>query len=161
MEGQEVLRAFVMLNVIVFLSLSGSGQKVASEEVPVTVRQAFKDKFPAVKVAEWKLKSDKNYEAEFTLKGTEIAAKFDPAGKWLETESAISHSKVLKAVRNLVAKQFQAYKVVETQSVQRWNEERLIYELHLENSKEIVKAQFSADGAILSQSTKLKSDKKK
>jgi hypothetical protein len=77
-------------------------------------------------------------------------------GKWLETESAISRSQVPKAVRTAVAKQFAAYKVVERQTVQRCNEERLIYELHLENATEVVKAWFSVDGAVLNQSAKPK-----
>jgi hypothetical protein len=116
-------------------------------------------KFPTVKRAEWKIKSDKNYEAEFSLKGTEIAAKFDSAGKWLETESAISRSKVPKAVRKTVDRGFKGYKVIERQSVQRWNEKPLTYELHLGNAREIVKAQFAGDGSILSQSAKPKPEK--
>ena len=59
----------------------------AAAEVPGVVRQAFQARFPAVKEVEWKLKSDRNYEAEFTLKEVEIAAKFDSAGKWLETST--------------------------------------------------------------------------
>jgi hypothetical protein len=46
--------------------------------------------------------------------------------------------------------------VIETQSVERWNEQNLIYELHFENAIEIAKAQFSSEGAILSQSAKVK-----
>ena len=129
----------------------------SADQVPVAVRQAFQAKFPSVKLAEWKIKSDKNYEAEFTLQETEIAAKFDPAGKWLETECEIPASEVPQAVQDTVFKQFKDYKTVETQSVESWNDQRLIYELHLDNGKVIVKAQFSADGIILNQSTKPKS----
>ena len=131
-------------------------QVLTAEQVPAAVKQAFQKKFPAVKLVEWKIKTDENYEAEFTLKGTDIAAKFDPAGKWLETESAIAPSKIPQAVRATIAKQFKGYKVVESQTLQRLNEARPIYELHLENAKEIVKAQFSDSGAILNQSAKPK-----
>ncbi len=51
--------------------------------------EAFQSRFPAVQRTEWKLKSDRNYEAEFTFKRTDIAVKFDTTGNWLETESAI------------------------------------------------------------------------
>ena len=128
----------------------------SAETVPDVVRQAFQEKFPTVKLAEWKLKSDNNYEAEFALDATEIAAKFDPTGKWLETESAIRPDQVPQAVRDIAVKQFMGYNVVETQSVERANDQRLIYELHLDNGQEIVKALFSADGAILNQSAKPK-----
>lgn len=53
------------------------------------MKKGLRQKFPAVKHVEWKIKSDRNYEAEFTLNGTDIAAKFDRTGKWLETESAV------------------------------------------------------------------------
>jgi hypothetical protein len=139
-----------------WLSESAWAQELAPELVPPAVKQAVQARFPTAKAVAWKLKTDKNYEAEFTLKGTEIAAKFDFAGKWLETESAISRSQVPKAVRTAVAKQFAAYKVVERQTVQRCNEERLIYELHLENATEVVKAWLSADGAVLNQSAQPK-----
>ena len=48
--------------------------------------------------------------------------------------------------------------MTERQTVQRRHEERLIYELHLESAKEIVKSQLSADGTVLNQSAKPKSD---
>ena len=129
-------------------------QVLTADQVPAAVKQAMRTKFPDVKSAEWKLKSDKNYEAEFSRKGTSIAAKFDAAGKWLETESAIPRSKLPKAVRATVDKQFKGYKVVETQTLQRCNEDKPIYELHLENAKEVVKAQFSGAGSVLKQSAK-------
>lgn len=140
----------------VWLSESAWAQELAPELVPPAVKQAVQARFPTAKAVAWKLKTDKNYEAEFTLKGTEIAAKFDATGKWLETESAISRSQVPKAVRTAGAKQFAACKVVERQTVQRCNEERLIYELHLEGAKEVLKVWLSADGAVLSQSAKPK-----
>ncbi|HWX20734.1 MAG TPA: PepSY-like domain-containing protein [Candidatus Binatia bacterium] len=159
MKKEKVLSAIVVLLINVFLPLAAPTQVLPADQVPDVVKEGLRAKFPTAKRVEWKLKSDKNYEAEFTLKRTEIAAKFDGAGKWLETESAISWSKVPKIVRDTVAKRFKGYKTVESQSVQRWNEQQLIYELHLENAKEIVKAQFSKDGAVLNQSTKPKSGK--
>lgn len=155
MKSPQIL----ILIATVLLPLAALAQELTADQVPSTVKEACKARFPTVKAVAWKLKTDKNYEAEFTLKGTEIAAKFDSAGKWLETESAIPRSKVPKAVRSTAAKQFAGYKVVEMQNVQRYNEERLIYELHLENAKEIVKAQFSPEGAVLSQSATPKPDK--
>ena len=123
---------------------------------PPPVKQTFVKMFPTVKAAEWKIKSDRNYEAEFMLDNSEIAAKFDPAGNWLETESAIPLSKVPQPVQDTVIRQFKDYQVIETQSVKRLNEKELIYELHLDNGKAIVKAQFSADVVILNQSSKPK-----
>jgi hypothetical protein len=50
--------------------------------------------------------------------------------------------------------QFKGYKTSEIQRLQRWNDDRPIYELHVENAKEIMKLQFREDAAILSRSSK-------
>jgi hypothetical protein len=124
--------------------------------VPEAVRQALQAGFPSVKPTEWKAKAGNIYEAEFILKGTEITVMFDATGKWLETESAIDPAEVPKAVSDAAARRFKGYKVIETQKVEHPDTQHLIYELHFENMKEIVKAQFSDEGAILKQFTKAK-----
>ncbi len=160
MKPQRNFGALMIFAVSVCMQLVVAAQAITPEQVPDEVKQGLQEKFPTVKQAEWKIKADKSYEAEFTLNGTEIAAKFDSTGKWLETESAISRFKVPKSVRDAASRKIGGYKVVERQSVQRWNEERLIYELHLENSNEIVKAQFTEDGKVLSQSAKARPAKR-
>ena len=131
-------------------------QVTAPVAVPASVRQAMRTKFPAATKLEWKLKTDRNYEAEFTRNGGDIAVKFDSTGKWLETESAIAPSKVPAAVTQAVSTQFKGYQQVETQTLQRWNEPALIFELHLANKAEIVKVQFAGNGTILTRSSKPK-----
>lgn len=134
-----------------------SSKMIASaNQVPDAIKQALLVRFPTVKLPEWKIKSGKIYEAEFTVSGTEITIMFDSMGKWLETESGIDPAKVPEVVSAAAARQFKGYKVIETQSVERWDEQHLIYELHFENAKEIAKAQFSSEGTILSQSAKVK-----
>jgi hypothetical protein len=152
--------ALLLLLVAPCLCSVALAQVVETTQVPAAVRQAFQARFPAVKAVAWTMKSD-NCEAEFTSNGAGVAVKFDPVGKWLETESAIPRSKVPSAVRDAVARRYRGHNVIETQTVQRWNEQRVIYEIHLENAREIVKAQFYADGAMLNQSTKPKAAKEK
>ena len=148
----RILISFVIIVIV------GAGPvlfaQVLSNQVPATVRQAFRAKFPAVRSPAWKIKSDGNYEAEFTLKRKEIAAKFDVIGKWIETESAMPRSQLPTAVSAAIAQEFKGYKIVETQTVQRWDATRLIYEVHLENAVDIVKLQLYPDGTILNQSAK-------
>jgi hypothetical protein len=129
---------------------------VAAERVPDAVKQALQVKYPAVHRAEWKIKPDGVYEAEFIRDGAEITVMFDAAGKWLETESAIDPAKVPGAVSGTAARLFSGSKVVETQSVERWDEAGLTYELHLENAREIAKVRFSNEGVILNRSAKVK-----
>ena len=128
----------------------------SADPVPVAVQQALQVKFPTVRIPEWKVKSQTIYEAEFTLKGIAITVMFDSTGRWLETETAIDPAQVPKAVRDAAAKQFKGYRVIETQSLERWDAQDLIYELHFENAKQLAKAQFSREGTILTQSAKVK-----
>jgi hypothetical protein len=146
---------FLMLFFATTLSSVALAQTITSDKVPALIKQAFRTKFPDVKNVEWKIKS-KKYEAEFVLKGVETAIKFDANGKWLETETQIPLSEVTKAVLNALGTKFKNYKIVETQTLQLFDDSRIIYEIHLENNKEIIKTLLYADGTILNQSLKSK-----
>ena len=135
-------------------------QQIASSQVPAPVKAGVQTRFPGAKVTEWKLKG-KDYEAEFNLNKIDIAAKFDATGAWLETETTIALREVPLAIRDKFASQFAGYKVVEAQSVQRGDGSELIYEIHFENNKEVVKAQFRPDGKGLERSAKAKATKGK
>jgi hypothetical protein len=150
---QKAVCLLLLIGFPVALALS---QVVPADKIPAPVIQALQSKFPGVKSVEWKVAKDNNLEAEFTLKGISITVKFDPAGKWLETESQISSVQVPKAVVDALTKKFVGYKIVETQNLQLYNDARMSYEIHLDNKKEILKVVLAADGTIQSQSTKPK-----
>lgn len=137
-----------------------SSQQITSSQVPMPVKAAVQARFPGAKITEWKLKV-KDYEAEFSLNNIDIAAKFDATGKWLETEATIALQDVPRAVRDKFTSQFKDYKVVEIQSLQRAASPGSIYEIHFENSKEVVKAQFAPDGTALERSSTAKAAKGK
>jgi hypothetical protein len=156
------LRSSVTL-VLMAIVLTGSvilGQDLPASKVPAVVLQAFHSKFPGVKQVAWKLKAP-TYDAEFLVKGAEVTVKFDASGKWQETESAIPKGKVPAGVNESIAKRFGAYKVIETQDMQRADDPRTRYEIHLQNAKEIVKVLFYDDGTIISQSAKPRAAAKK
>jgi hypothetical protein len=131
-------------------------QQVSPHKVPASVNEAFHSKFRGVRKVEWKRKSDQNYEAEFKLKGVEIAAKFDQKGKWLETETTIGQSELTKDIRATISTDYKAYKIIETQKVERAGDKRILFEVHLENAEEILKLQFEGNGTVSSKSAKRK-----
>ena len=131
-------------------------QPVPASRVPASVGQSYHSRFPGGRPVEWKLKSDRNYEAEFKLNGVDVAAKFDSTGQWLETETTIGRSKLPSEVRSTIAREFGGYRIIETQTLERFGERRLRYEVHLENRVEIVKVQVEASGAVLTRSAKPK-----
>jgi Putative beta-lactamase-inhibitor-like, PepSY-like len=105
-----MMKAIQILIVTLLLSKTVLSQVVIVDQVPPAVKKVFQSKFPAVNRVEWKIKSFANYEAEFTLKGTDIAVKFDSTGKWLEAESAASWSMVPSAVKDTFTEWFKGYK---------------------------------------------------
>jgi len=142
--------------VLVPISSAALAQQLSADNVPPIVRRAREAKFRRVRKVEWKLKSDHNYEAEFKLNGVEVAAKFDANGKWLETEINIARSKLPSDVRATISKKFDGYKIIETQTVERFDQKPLLYEVHLEDAKEVLKILFEENGTLLSQSSKPK-----
>jgi len=56
------------------LAMGVFAQQLSPHKVPASVNESFHSKFKGVRKVEWKRKSDQNYEAEFKLKGVEVAA---------------------------------------------------------------------------------------
>jgi hypothetical protein len=145
---------WAILIVAVFGPGVGAAQ-LAADKVPASVAQAYQAKFPGRRAVEWKLKTDGNYEAEFTLNGADIAAKFSAAGTWLETETTIAAAALPRPVAAAIARDFKGYKIVETQRLEDLDH-RVLLEVHLENTKEVLKTQFEPGGKLVSRSGKPK-----
>jgi hypothetical protein len=139
------MRSFLLLALLQTLPAGG---------IPALVRQAVDRRFPGAAKIEWKRKTDGNYEAEFTWKGVGVAAKFDSTGQWVETESDLRRSALPRAVARSIAARYASYRVIETQRLVSARDTRVVYEVHLQNAKEVLKTQFDSTGSLLAQSTK-------
>ena len=133
-----------------------SAQQLPAGKIPTVVKRSYESKFPGKRAVEWKLKGDRNYEAEFTLKGVDVAVKFDSTGKWLETETAIKRTGLTKQVLTAISREFRGYRIIETQTVERADEKRIIFEVHLENAREVLKVQLEDNGTVITKSAKPK-----
>lgn len=124
-------------------------------EVPAVVSKAFSEKYPEAKDAEWEQENENEtaYEAEFKLNKKEMSAVFSANGTWLQTETEVDEKDLPAAVTAAIKKTFSAYKIEETELLERPNVP-LAYEVELEtkDDKEIVVV-FTADGSVLKQST--------
>ena len=136
------------------LAVAAAAQQLSA--VPANVKQSFESRFQRIRRVEWKLKNDQNYEAEFKLRGVEVAAKFDSTGKWLETETTITQSDLTRAVRATIMRDFRGYRIIESQKLERCDDKENLFEVHVENAKEILKLQFSGNGTLFSKSAKQK-----
>src|SRR5947208_14975201 len=105
----------VITFVIISLVVPGVfAQSLKPEQVSAVVVRGLHEKFPNTRSATWKLKTDGNYEAEFTRNRREIAAKFDPSGKWIEAEAAILHTPLTAPVAPTRQHSIQDYQAVQT-----------------------------------------------
>jgi hypothetical protein len=139
-----------------FVAHAAAAQALPAPNVPGEVRGAWRSRFPGIRTVAWKLKADHNYEAEFKSRGVDIAAKFTPAATWLETETAVGATALPAVVQATIARDFQGYRQIETQRLDRAETPALLYEVHLDNAKEVVKLQLDPAGAQVSKSSKPK-----
>lgn len=142
----------LMLLCTAFISVSAFAQKLSADKVPPIVHATFKTMFPSAEKTQWEMENDQEYEAEFKTGATEQSARFDRAGKWLETETEIKVSELPKAVQDALAKEFAGYKVKEACKV-----EDVIhgsaYEAEVQKDKEEMDVLLDASGKVLKKET--------
>lgn len=140
-------------------SVSAYAQKISSDKVPPPVHAFFKAKFPAAEKIEWEMENDQEYEAEFKNGVEEQSARFDRAGKWLETETEIKVSELPQAVQDALAKEFAGYNIHEASKV----EDVLygnFYEVEIQKDKEEFDVLLDVSGKVLKKESE-KSDEDK
>ena len=78
--------------------------KLTDPKVPAAVTNAFKAKYPNMKVTDWDYEADKNaYEAEFKMDGKKMEASFSADGQWMKTKSDIKREQLPIAVSKAIA----------------------------------------------------------
>lgn len=124
-------------------------------DIPKTIQDAFKAKYPTAQKVEWEMEDTGEYEAEFKLDGKEMSANFNADGTWLETETEIKIKDLPQAVKDAIVAQFPDFEVEEAEQVET-PDLGLAYEVELENEEtdEEMEAVFSADGTLLKKEMK-------
>ena len=143
----------VLISVIAFAASISFAQKVKESEVPAAVKQAFKQKFTAVKSVRWSKESENEFEAEFKINGVEHSSNFDNAGKWLVTETEVKTKDLPVAVIAVLKKDFIDFKIEEAEKVENAANE-LFYELALEKGESNIELKISPEGIIISKEEK-------
>lgn len=80
--------------------LTGSFAFAQKTVTPSTAaKAAFDKKYPAAADVKWGKENKNEYEAEFTLNGTKMAANFLTNGKWVVTETSTTLAELPQAVQ--------------------------------------------------------------
>jgi hypothetical protein len=137
----------LFITACLLISFMGFTQTVTPDKVPAAVLQAFSKKFPAATDVKYELKNN-NYLITCREKGVRVFANYDPAGKWLETKTAILESSLPKEVSASLAKDFAGFNVSEISTVES-PDNPLFYHMELKKGTEGYVVQVSPKGDIL------------
>jgi len=105
-------KLFILGLAVLFVSASSFGQKPEEPQIPASVTNAFKSKFPNVKEVKWE-KEDTIYTAEFLMNESPTEAEFNEKGAWLSTEWEISVDYTPQVIKDYISKNYSGYKLKE------------------------------------------------
>lgn len=145
-----------LLTIVFSITLSYSivAQKISTADVPSSVNDTFKAKFPVAKKISWGLDYDK-YKSEFKIAKVEYSATFDKDGKWLKTETFLKPSKLPKVIKDNLTKEFgelSYYKIDDPEKIE--SAEGINYVMDITIGISTYKMIISEKGEILSKEEK-------
>jgi hypothetical protein len=120
-----------------------NAQTIKEVDVPVPVKEAFKNQYPTAKVEKWE-KEDSNYEVEFKVNKVETSVMFDSNGKFLSSEIEIKVSELPKGILDYVSNNFAGKKVKESSKITN-ADGNINYEVEIENIDYI----FDSNGSLI------------
>jgi hypothetical protein len=127
--------------------------KVATDDVPLAVKQAFQDKYPGKVVTGWELEAD-HYEAEYKVDGTKYEAEFDAKGMWILTEYKVKMADIPQPVKDAWKKtDYTKWNIVETKHIETPTQPNL-YEYEVKKGKQTMEIQFMPDGTQVNNQAK-------
>ena len=125
---------------------------------PQQVSNAFNAKFKGAEKVSWDQEETNEWEAEFTLNGTETSASFDLSGNWLETETEIREKNLPITVKSAIGKKYPGYKIEESVVIE--SPDFSGYEIAMEKGEMNVEVQVTKYGelTVKKESTEEESD---
>ncbi|MCG2612410.1 PepSY-like domain-containing protein [Flavobacterium sp. SM15] len=149
----------LLLLAVFSVSSFAFAQDIPNDKVPTEVMTSFKSKFPTVNNTTWEMENDFEYEADFTLNEVKHSALFHKSGKWLETEFEIKTTDLPKPVSSVISREFNGYKVLETEKIETAHDGTL-YEVTIEKENKSFELLISSSGKILKKEKENKSSEK-
>lgn len=140
-------------------TLNAIAQKVNPENVPESVKNSFKAKFPTAEKVKWEMDYE-NFEAEFKLDKNEVSAEFDKDGNWLETETPIKPSAITTEVKDFLSKNFSGFEIKEAEKKETVNK-GILYELEIKKGELEYDIVVSEKGQLISRTDNDKGGKPK
>lgn len=134
-------KAILLLTLVLCVCTSAYTQTKAA-------KNAFNTKFPDAENVKWGKENSKEYEAEFTLNGTDMSANFLKDGTWVETETSMGVDNLPQAVKDAVKSNYPNGRIVGASKIEKPNKDT-IYETDIEIKSKTKEVVFDEKGNIL------------
>ncbi|MBF9252238.1 PepSY-like domain-containing protein [Pontibacter sp. 172403-2] len=108
-------KLFLML-IAVATAGYANAQTLSDSNVPAAAKAALSQKYPSIKSVKWE-KEGGNYEAVYTLNGTENSAVLNAKGNILETEMGIKPSQLPAQARQNLSEKYPNQKITEAAKI--------------------------------------------
>jgi uncharacterized protein YxeA len=135
-----------IVSAALLISASACAQK-STEKAPTAVKMAFEQKFNDSKKVNWDMEDATSWEAEFKMNGMKYSANFTTQGEWQETEHEIKNSEIPGTVQQMLAKDFDGYKIGEAEISETANGK--VYEIAVEKGEQEWELVFDESGKLI------------
>jgi hypothetical protein len=140
------MRETIILFTLAFcVCTSAFAQKIP---VPQAANDAFAAKFPNAEKIKWDKENSSEFEANFTLEGTQMSAVFTNDGTWKETETTIDISQLPQPVIDSVNHNYSGGKLFGASKIVR-ADGSTVYEADIKIKKKKKEVLFDEKGNIL------------
>jgi uncharacterized membrane protein YkoI len=128
----------------IIISVTACAQ--TSKDLPLKVKTAFGQKFPAAQNVKWSKENGTEWEAEFKVDAKEYSANFNSEGLWIETEYEISAGEIPAAVTQTLNKEFPGYKLLESEISE--TSKGKVYEFEIKSGSKKTEVALDENGDI-------------
>src|SRR5579862_186615 len=138
------MKIFLLVAVVNLSIFQSYSQNIKAENVPLVVRSALQQKYPAVRHVTWE-KEKGNFEANWGGRsGEDTSVQFDPSGNFIEFSKSIPANKLPAATLAYIKNHFKGAKVSEATKITNASG-KISYEAEV-NRKDLL---FDSEGKFL------------
>ncbi|NTW32316.1 MAG: hypothetical protein HGB12_06790 [Bacteroidetes bacterium] len=106
------MKKLLIISVVAFFATASFGQTIEESQVPESVLNTLKVKYPNVKVTKWE-KKDSIYTAELLMNQTATEVELNDKGTWKSTEWPVPVEYTPKKINDYISLNYIGYKINE------------------------------------------------
>ncbi|MCW3101912.1 MAG: hypothetical protein JWO09_352 [Bacteroidetes bacterium] len=133
------------LSVFAF-STATVAQTIEKSAVPAAIMNVFNTAYMSPEDVKWEMDYD-NYVAHFQKNKTEVIVTYNKDGKWVMTETPVTHKSLPAAVKSCLTRQFDIYKENDIEKVDK--PDGVCYEIDVEYNQMNYEVVIAENGELI------------